>query len=48
MELEMTTRPPHERHDLHDGGLVVALWPLALLIAEIELSLLAFAHMYGA
>jgi hypothetical protein len=48
LELEMTKRSPNERDDLHDSGLVAALWLLALLIAEIELSLLAFAHMVGA
>jgi hypothetical protein len=30
----------------HDGGLVATLWLLALLIAEIEFWMLAFAHMY--
>jgi hypothetical protein len=29
-----------------DGGLVVVLWLLALLIAEIGFWMLAFAHMY--
>jgi hypothetical protein len=29
-----------------DAGLVVVLWLLALLIAEIEFWMLAFAHMY--
>ena len=29
----------------HDRGFVVMLWLLALLIAEIEFWLLAFAHM---
>ena len=30
----------------HDRGLVVLLWLLALLIAEIEFWTLAFVHMY--
>ena len=30
----------------HDRGPAVALWLLALLIAEIEFWTLAFAHMY--
>jgi hypothetical protein len=30
----------------HDAGLVMVLWLLALLIAEIEFWTLAFAHMY--
>lgn len=29
-----------------DAGLLVVLWLLALLIAEIEFWMLAFAHMY--
>jgi hypothetical protein len=36
----------NESQPSHDGGLVVMLWLLALLIAEIEFGILAFAHMY--
>jgi hypothetical protein len=50
MELEMPkTRLQENRPDRrnpHDDGLVVALWLLALLIAEIELWTLVLAHMY--
>jgi hypothetical protein len=35
-----------EAQPSHDRGLVVMLWLLALLIAEIEFWTLAFAHMY--
>jgi hypothetical protein len=35
-----------ESQPSHDRGPVVVLWLLALLIAEIEFWMLAFAHMY--
>ena len=36
----------NESQPSHDGGFVAVLWLLALLIAEIEFWMLAFAHMY--
>ena len=36
----------NESQPSHDGGFVAMLWLLALLIAEIEFWMLAFAHMY--
>ena len=36
----------HESEPPRDRGLVVTLWLLALLFAEIEFWILAFAHMY--
>lgn len=36
-----------ESQQSHDRGLVVLLWLLALLLAEIEFWTLAFAHMYS-
>ena len=44
-----TDREPSTRtesQESHDAGLVVTLWLLALLIAEIEFWILALAHMY--
>jgi hypothetical protein len=36
----------NESQPSRDGGFVAMLWLLALLIAEIEFWMLAFAHMY--
>jgi hypothetical protein len=36
----------NESQPSHDRGLVAMLWLLALLIAESEFWMLAFAHMY--
>jgi hypothetical protein len=48
-ELAHTDHQPSTRtesQESHDRGLVVTLWLVALLIAEIEFWILAFAHMY--
>ena len=48
-ELTQTDREPSTRiasQPSQDRGFVVTLWLLALLIAEIEFWILAFAHMY--
>jgi hypothetical protein len=36
----------NESQPSHDGGFVAMLWLLALMIAEIEFWILAFAHIY--
>jgi hypothetical protein len=48
-DLAHTEREPSMRtpsQPSQDGGFVVTLWLLALLIAEIDFWILAFAHMY--
>ena len=48
-ELAHADREPSTRaasQPSQDRGFVVTLWLLALLIAEIEFWILAFAHMY--
>jgi hypothetical protein len=48
-QLAHTNREPSTRtasQPSQDRGFVVTLWLLALLIAEIEFWILAFAHMY--
>jgi hypothetical protein len=48
-ELPHTDREPSTRtasQPSQRGGFVVTLWVLAMLIAEIEFWILAFAHMY--
>jgi hypothetical protein len=50
MEQTMPNKTPDQDHTeaqpSRDHGLVVTLWLLALLLAEVEFFLLAFAHMY--
>ena len=46
-EHELRHRAANESESTYDRGLVVMLWLLAALIAEVELWMWVFSHMYG-